>query len=206
MLYECPYKGTAHILVIRHALYVESMTHNLIPPFILREAGIVVNERPKIQTPDPSVEDHSIYFENTKLRIPLCLNGTFSYFPTTKPSIEMLQSCEEVLLLTPSRWNPHDNAYALNEEGMIDWQGELVEKKDRRQILLSEVAQDDAMAASTGVSSVEASVIDAHLERRESATSEWVVQSYPEIPKACDQVASVLADVDPCLNDHMLYQ
>ena len=206
VLYECPYSGTSHILVIRHALHVESMNHNLIPPFMLRAAGVEVNDRPKIQTNDPSVEDHSLYFEDAKLRIPLCLNGIFSYFPTTKPSLQIMQSCEDVLVLTPSRWNPHDTAYALNEEGMLDWQGDLVEEKDRHQILLSEVTQDDAMAASTGVGRVEASAINACLERRESATSECVTQSYPEIPKACDQVASVLAEIDPNLNDRVLYQ
>ena len=46
--YECPYSGEVKILIIRRGLHVPSMTHNLLPPFMLREAGILINEVPKI--------------------------------------------------------------------------------------------------------------------------------------------------------------
>ena len=49
-------------MVIRNALYVPSMQHNLIPPFMIREAGIVVNDTTKIQLDDPSADDHYIHF------------------------------------------------------------------------------------------------------------------------------------------------
>ena len=42
--YDCPYEGKTYVLVIRNALHVPTMTHKLIPPFILREAGIIVND------------------------------------------------------------------------------------------------------------------------------------------------------------------
>ena len=119
------------MLVIRDALYVPSMTNHLIPPLIMREAGITVNDTPKIHLPDPDVSDHSILFEGSKFRLPLSLRGVFSYLPTTKPTADMLNSCEEVYLLTPTRWDPHNTAYASNEEGMLDWQGNLKEVRDR---------------------------------------------------------------------------
>ena len=53
---------------------------NLIPPFILREAGLVLNYTPKIHFDDPSVEYHSLFDEETGMRIPFTLNGTFSMF------------------------------------------------------------------------------------------------------------------------------
>ena len=84
--YECPYEGTKYILVIRNALHVPSMQHNLIPPFMMREAGVTVFDIPKIQVNDPSDKDHSIYFPETKFRIPMSLWGVFSYFPTSKPT------------------------------------------------------------------------------------------------------------------------
>jgi hypothetical protein len=60
VLYECPYNGTTYVLVIRNALYVPAMKNNLLPPFMLREAGIKVHEQPKIHSENPTVDDHSI--------------------------------------------------------------------------------------------------------------------------------------------------
>ena len=38
--YDCPYDGISYILMIRNALHVLSMMkNNLLPPFVLREAG-----------------------------------------------------------------------------------------------------------------------------------------------------------------------
>jgi hypothetical protein len=68
VLYQCPYDGQLYILVIRNALHVPSMRNNLLP-FVLREAGITVNDTPKIQTIEPTEEDHSIYFPETNFRI-----------------------------------------------------------------------------------------------------------------------------------------
>ena len=53
----------------------------------------------KIQLDDPGISDHSIEFPETKLRIPLSLNEMFSYFPTTKPTAQMLEDCEEIYVL-----------------------------------------------------------------------------------------------------------
>ena len=39
-----------YILTVRNALHVPSMEHNLIPPFIMREAGLVINDVPRIHT------------------------------------------------------------------------------------------------------------------------------------------------------------
>ena len=58
VLYDCPYSGKAYVLVIRNALHVPAMQNNLLPPFMLREADITVNDAPKIQVDDPSEENH----------------------------------------------------------------------------------------------------------------------------------------------------
>ena len=36
--YDCPYSGEVILLVARNALFVVSMDHNLVLPFIMREA------------------------------------------------------------------------------------------------------------------------------------------------------------------------
>ena len=78
ILYECPHTNKAHILIVRNALSVPAMEHNLIPPFIMQEAGIRVNDTPKIQVHDPTEEDHSLIFPSDNVRIPLSLWGVFS--------------------------------------------------------------------------------------------------------------------------------
>ena len=123
--YECPYSGEVKIRIIRRGLYVPSMTHNLLPPFMLREAGIHINEVPKIHVTSTTEEHHAITFQETNFRIPLTLHGTFSYFPTSKPSTQELEEPEDVCVLTPTTWNPHSDAYVINEESMLDWEGNM---------------------------------------------------------------------------------
>ena len=71
--YDCPYDGKTYILVVRNALYVPELEHNLLPPFMMREAGVSVRDCPKIQMDDPTEEDHAITFKETGFRIPLSL-------------------------------------------------------------------------------------------------------------------------------------
>eukprot|EP00957_Ditylum_brightwellii_P192635 14667407-Ditylum_brightwellii.AAC.1 len=46
--YDCPLTDKTYILLLRSALHVLSMNHNLIPPFVLRETGIMVKDIHKI--------------------------------------------------------------------------------------------------------------------------------------------------------------
>jgi hypothetical protein len=204
--YDCPYDGQSYILIIRNALHVPAMKNNLLPPFVMREAGIQVFDTPKIQMTDPTIEDHSICFPETGFRIPLTLWGMFSYFPTSKPTTLLLQETKDIYLLTASRWNPHDDSYATNEENMLDWEGNMTEKKDRVQILLSDIADDSATAASVQISSIENCAIDSVLQRRHKTSEEKIQPLWQPIPRAIDEVSSVLAGVSPILNDEMLYQ
>ena len=48
IVYDCPYSMKNYLLIVRNALYFQSMTNNLIPPFIMIEAGLEVREIPKI--------------------------------------------------------------------------------------------------------------------------------------------------------------
>jgi hypothetical protein len=56
------------------------MEINLIPPFILREAGLILNDTSKIHYNEPSVEDHSLFDKESGLRIPFTLNEIFLAF------------------------------------------------------------------------------------------------------------------------------
>ena len=44
VVYDCPWYQTTYILIASNILSVSSTDHNLIPPFILREFGLTVND------------------------------------------------------------------------------------------------------------------------------------------------------------------
>ena len=77
MAYDCPISGKMTLLVARNVLFVQSMYHNLIPPYITREEGLKVEEQAKINVKEPVKENHSIYSSETNLRITLQLEGIF---------------------------------------------------------------------------------------------------------------------------------
>lgn len=202
VMYTCPFTGKSYILIIRNALHVPSMHHNLIPPFMMREAGITVNDRPKIQTTNPSEDDHAIVFKETGLRIPLALWGVFSYFTTSKPTLDECENTEDVYVLTPPQWDPHSDVYARNEENILDWEGNIVPERDRPKILLNDVPEDTLMSMSAVISSVESD----HIDNVIAAACDICQPYHRTIPKDADQVSSVLSEVSPFLDPVALCQ
>ena len=77
---------------------------------MMQETGIMVYDTPKIQVENPTVEDHSVYFQEAGLRTPLQLWGVLSYFPTFTPTFEDMKDSKEVYLLMASIWNPHEKS------------------------------------------------------------------------------------------------
>ena len=147
--YDNSYNGKSYIFVLHNALYVLLMDNNLIPPFMLREMGVTVNDVPKIHKEDPTVDDHSITFEETGFRIPLSLWGILSYFLTSKPTHDDLLNPNEVYILSRATLNPHSDAYYTNQESMLDWEGNMQPKRDRQhRIVLDDVEDDIKMVAS----------------------------------------------------------
>ena len=111
-------------------------------------------------------------------------------------------------LLTPSMMNPHCDAYATDEKNMLDWKGNMVQRRDRVQILLSDIPEDAAMTASVQVlSSAEARTIDTVLERNVASHDKNAAHPcWQPIPRAANEVSSILASVSPILDDQVLYE
>ena len=189
--YDSPHSGESTILVIRNTLSYPSMNNNLIPLFILREAGITVNEIPKIHVKEPTEDDHAIIFPDGGLRIPLYLEGVFSYFKTCKPTYETLMDPPDVYVLTPETWNPHSDVYANNEASMMDWQGNMKPKKDwEHRVVLEEVEEDEAMAAALNVSEAEGAAVNTIFTLESDGELQKGLGLYSDDPIACE-VASI---------------
>ncbi len=80
--YNDPMFLQTYLLVMRNALLIPMMDHNLIPPSLIWLAGLQVDETPKHQLALPTVDNHAIYDSETGMCIHLKLNGIFSYFTT----------------------------------------------------------------------------------------------------------------------------
>ena len=82
-VYGRPYILKIYLLIVRNMLHIPSTQHNLIPLFIMCEAGKVANDVPIIHCGEEvTCESHSIAFEDPALMIPLKLKGIFSAFAT----------------------------------------------------------------------------------------------------------------------------
>ena len=207
ILYECEVTGLLYILVILNALHVPTMSGNLIPPFVMRQKGISVNDRAKQHSKDPSSEDHAIVFDEFDLKIPLKLSGIFSFFEHRKPSYEELTSEEErIYLLTPEEFDPHSPMWAATEESYTDYQGNILPPKDRQKILLQDVRLDETVVKSTQVSAAEAEHIDCVCELRENDKIERNQSRFKSSAhcQALTRVSSVLTEVSPLLDDELL--
>ena len=55
MCFDDPILLVLYILVMKNVLLIPSMGHNLIPPFLIWEAGLILDKTPKHQTPFPSI-------------------------------------------------------------------------------------------------------------------------------------------------------
>ena len=86
--YDCPWYQTTYILIARNILSVPSMDHKLIPPFILHEACLTLNDTYMIHLKEPSIDDHAIIFLNSDMRIRFHLHGTFSCFSNLMPTLD----------------------------------------------------------------------------------------------------------------------
>ena len=206
--YDCPYSLKTYVLIIRNALHVPSMDHNLIPPFILREAGVEVNDVPKIHVDNPSVDHHSIYFKEVNLRIPLALWGVFSYFPSRKPTSDELDSCDKVIATPDSPdWNPHSDVYARNEENYLDWEGNIIERKFRKRILIGdddiEVQVMSVEVKKSEFGQSENEMIDKIAEETHHIPMDGQVPSSNEVPPDEEEVYSNLSSLSSVLDPNI---
>ena len=119
------------------------------------------------------------------MKIPLALWGTFSYFPTSKPTLKTLEANENVIEITPLNWNPHTDHWAKDEENMLDWEGNLVSNQKQRRFDLEMEGGEEhpLMVTSLGVTQEENTRIDA-----------CVAQDYQDVPNVpCDCDPHLLA-------------
>ena len=154
--YDCPYSAKVYLLLMRNALQVSDIQVNLLPPFIVRETGLHIDDCPKSQSADPTIDTHCIYSREADLRIHFGLHNTFSYFETRRPTEAELATCDKIFLTPDSAWwNPHSYHFTANEEAMLMPDGSIPLVHERSPILLEDRDYSDPPSVD---------VVEAHID------------------------------------------
>ena len=117
LVYDCPFTHMTYIVIARNVMHLKTLKHNLIAPFIMREAGVIVDDKPKIHSWDVDHTNHSQFFPDINVQIPLKLNGIFSYFEIWALTCNEIEHCDTTFI-TPDaiEWDPYSDHFALNED------------------------------------------------------------------------------------------
>lgn len=139
VLYDDEMDGRKYLCIIRNALYVPEMEECLVHPIMMRLVGIDVDECPKFLSREPTTSNHSIYFPERNLRIQMKLSGVISYIPCRKPDDDEITNNDGVLELTPDvdKWEPSKLELDVQEDAMLDFSGNIKEKKVKNFVLSS---------------------------------------------------------------------
>ena len=164
--YDCPISGSSYPMLISNALLVPSVDCCLINPFMMRLAGVQVDECPKFLSPIPSVINHSIYFPEIDLRIPLMLEGIVSYLLCRRPHQNEYNDTESFLYVTPmtENWDPHVRMYSDQEMPMMDSNGDMKSFKNKKFIVSKILSRNSepSIFAYDLVKSVECNPLSSH--------------------------------------------
>ena len=87
---------------------------------------------------------------------------------------------------------------------MLDWEGNMVERKDRIQILIDDLPDAVKTVGLTQISSVESARINAIVEAGAAEVCDETKTSYRAVPAKADELSAVLAGVSPNLVDATL--
>ena len=116
-------------------------------------------------------------------------------------------NCKDIYLLTPSKWNSHTNMHSENEANLVDWKGNIIETKYRAKIILQEDENDDnKMNIGAMIGDLESQTINKLINQSDIFLEEKIIAQHLEIPSDCNQIFSVLNEVNPVLNDYTLFK
>ena len=74
-----------------------------------------------------------------------------------------MEEPEDVYVLTPTIWNPHSDAYVINEESMLEWEGNMKhEKFHEKRVVIEDIPSDDTMISSLALCDKEQMVVSSY--------------------------------------------
>ena len=133
LAYDDPVLGETVILLVRQAIHIQELGHNLLSTIQVRLNDVTDNETPRFLTDKVTDCTHSLDkptddFESPYV-IPLSIRGVSSSFPTRKPTVEEFESLPHLLLTSDDPiYDPHDPTYKQQEQALTRF---VLERGDR---------------------------------------------------------------------------
>jgi hypothetical protein len=125
MGYTIPQSGQTVLLIAHQSIFSPSLNHNLLSTMQIRLHDVIVNERPKFQSLNPTKLSHSISVRGDNVEdvlvIPLELHGVVACFPTFKPTQLEFETCDRYELTYESpEYDPSATTFHEQEASMMD--------------------------------------------------------------------------------------
>ena len=100
VVYDCNETLKSFLVCLYNVLVVKVIPYCLVNPFMMKLAGIQVDERLKFLAMVPSVAHHPLYFSTREKRMTLALDDIVSYSPFKKSTGEDIINPHDILHLT----------------------------------------------------------------------------------------------------------
>ena len=129
LAYDDAATGETVILVVNQAIYIPTISHNLLATMQVRLNDVKINETPRFLTDTLDELTHSIVIpmadRDEPYVIPLSLKGVSSSFPTRTPTIEEFETLPHLILTSDEpEYDPHDASFAAQEEALTKYMSE----------------------------------------------------------------------------------
>jgi hypothetical protein len=135
MGYKIPQAGQNVLLIVHQIIFSPSLNHNMLGTMQMRLHDVIVNERPKFESLNPTKLSHSVSVRGDNVEdvlvIPLELHGMVSCFPTFKPTQLEFEICDRYELTYESpEYAPSTTTFHEQEVSMMDSWGNIKVLRD----------------------------------------------------------------------------
>ena len=83
-------------------------------------------------------------------------------------------------IVTPTTWNPNTNVHAMNEDSMLDWEGNIMEKREWASRVILEDVEDHIDASSLIISAIDIKAIGKKMVHHECEEEEIYKHNLPQ--------------------------
>ena len=149
----------------------------------------------------------------TELRIPMQLDGIFSYFPTRNLTQEEIYNCEYIktVYLKPDavEWDPFDENYSEREDAFLYLRGYLIDRQPKQRKLLDDSDIYEIQVSHDRYESAISSIVDKNdtcvlTSNEDNNPCSNPQQDDMDFIRYDDYIQAGIADLMTCFNEELL--